>query len=53
METATSELEDRLGDHRRTVVVSVNPNSGSSDQTSVVESLVEKLEGMGLSLIHI
>ena len=50
METATSELEDRLGDHRRTVVVSVTPNSGSSDQTSVVESLVEKLEGMGFEV---
>ena len=50
METVTSELESLLDDKRQTVVVSVNPNSGSSDQTSVVEALVQRLVGMGFEV---
>ena len=46
----TSELESLLDDKRQTVVVSVNPNSGSSDQTSVVEALVQRLAGMGFEV---
>ena len=50
MDTVASELEDLLGDDRRTVVISVNPNSGSSDQSSVVEALALKLVGMGFDV---
>ena len=46
METETSESKDLLDGDRRTVVISVNPNSGSTDQSSIVESLAQKLTGM-------
>ena len=50
METKELESEGVLDQSRRTVVISVNPNSGSSDQSSVVESLAEKLIGAGFEV---
>ena len=35
----------------KTVVVSVNPNSGSTDRTQVIEELVHQLETLGFSVI--
>ena len=52
METRALESEGLLDEDRRTVVISVNPNSGSTDQSSVVESLAEKLIGMGFE-VHV
>ena len=50
METEVLETEEKLDDNRRTVVVSINPNSGSKDQRSLVESLAEDLTGQGFTV---
>ncbi len=42
--------EELLDDTQRTVVISVNPNSGSSDRRSVVDSLAEKLASQGFTV---
>jgi len=44
------ESEELLDDSQRTVVISVNPNSGSSDQRSIVDSLAEKLSSQGFTV---
>jgi len=49
MERTTLESE-LLEDSRRTVVISVNPNSGSSDQSSIVEALAQKLTEIGFEV---
>ena len=44
------ELDEKLDDARRTVVVSINPNSGSKDQRSIVDSLAENLTDQGFKV---
>ncbi|MGI9496707.1 MAG: diacylglycerol/lipid kinase family protein [Mariniblastus sp.] len=44
-------MEEVINNSVRTVVVSVNPNSGSSDRTQVVEELCHELETLGFSVI--
>jgi len=50
METASLEIKESIDETKRTVVVSMNPNSGSTDRSEVVKSLVRKLEASGLEV---
>jgi len=50
MGTAALESDKLLDDTKRTVVVSINPNSGSKDQRSLVESLAETLTSQGFTV---
>lgn len=44
-------MDHVVNNSEKTVVVSVNPNSGSSDRTQVVDDLCHELETLGFSVI--
>jgi len=51
METAPEKMGNSLDDRNRTVVVSMNPNSGSSDRRNLVDALVSNLEAQDFTVL--
>ena len=51
MANAESGEVEWLGDLAKTVVVSVNPKSGASDQRSIVDQLANELTSAGLTVV--
>ena len=50
LETDLSSGLESLGDYAKTVVISLNPKSGSTDRRSIVDQLVEELLSRGLDV---